>query len=145
MTTQCPQAMPGAVPLAGSTISRTLSQRIGMHHDTSLIDIIAVGLAVAFILGTLAQKVKLSPLVGYLLAGVCVGPFTPGFVADQTIANQLSELGVMLLMFGVGLHFSLDDLMEVKWIAVPGALAHWRRSWWPPCSAGRWRGAWAGR
>ncbi|MBV6828021.1 YbaL family putative K(+) efflux transporter [Xanthomonas euvesicatoria] len=94
-----------------------------MHHDTSLIDIIAVGLAVAFILGTLAQKVKLSPLVGYLLAGVCVGPFTPGFVADQTIANQLSELGVMLLMFGVGLHFSLDDLMEVKWIAVPGALA----------------------
>lgn len=123
MTTQCPQAMPGAVPLAGSTISRTLSQRIGMHHDTSLIDIIAVGLAVAFILGTLAQKVKLSPLVGYLLAGVCVGPFTPGFVADQTIANQLSELGVMLLMFGVGLHFSLDDLMEVKWIAVPGALA----------------------
>lgn len=123
MTTQCPQATPGAVPLAGSTISRTLSQRIGMHHDTSLIDIIAVGLAVAFILGTLAQKVKLSPLVGYLLAGVCVGPFTPGFVADQTIANQLSELGVMLLMFGVGLHFSLDDLMEVKWIAVPGALA----------------------
>ncbi len=102
---------------------RTLLQRIGMHHDTSLIDIIAVGLAVAFILGTLAQKVKLSPLVGYLLAGVCVGPFTPGFVADQTIANQLSELGVMLLMFGVGLHFSLDDLMEVKWIAVPGALA----------------------
>ncbi len=123
MSTQCPQATPGAVPLAGSTISRTLSQRIGMHHDTSLIDIIAVGLAVAFILGTLAQKVKLSPLVGYLLAGVCVGPFTPGFVADQTIANQLSELGVMLLMFGVGLHFSLDDLMEVKWIAVPGALA----------------------
>ncbi|MBB4130667.1 YbaL family putative K(+) efflux transporter [Xanthomonas sp. 3075] len=94
-----------------------------MHHDTSLIDIIAVGLAVAFVLGTLAQKVKLSPLVGYLLAGVCVGPFTPGFVADQTMANQLSELGVMLLMFGVGLHFSLDDLMEVKWIAVPGALA----------------------
>ncbi|MCC5046937.1 YbaL family putative K(+) efflux transporter [Xanthomonas campestris] len=113
-----------------------------MHHDTSLIDIIAVGLAVAFVLGTLAQKVKLSPLVGYLLAGVCVGPFTPGFVADQTIANQLSELGVMLLMFGVGLHFSLDDLMEVKWIAVPGALAQivvatllgWALAWsmgWP--------------
>ncbi|MCC4602647.1 YbaL family putative K(+) efflux transporter [Xanthomonas campestris] len=113
-----------------------------MHHDTSLIDIIAVGLAVAFILGTLAQKVKLSPLVGYLLAGVCVGPFTPGFVADQTMANQLSELGVMLLMFGVGLHFSLEDLMEVKWIAVPGALAQivvatllgWALAWsmgWP--------------
>ncbi|NHF64274.1 YbaL family putative K(+) efflux transporter [Xanthomonas hortorum] len=113
-----------------------------MHHDTSLIDIIAVGLAVAFVLGTLAQKVKLSPLVGYLLAGVCVGPFTPGFVADQTMANQLSELGVMLLMFGVGLHFSLDDLMEVKWIAIPGALAQivvatllgWALAWsmgWP--------------
>lgn len=113
-----------------------------MHHDTSLIDIIAVGLAVAFVLGTLAQKVKLSPLVGYLLAGVCVGPFTPGFVADQTMANQLSELGVMLLMFGGGLHFSLDDLMEVKWIAVPGALAQivvatllgWALAWsmgWP--------------
>ncbi|MFA1797562.1 YbaL family putative K(+) efflux transporter [Xanthomonas campestris pv. campestris] len=113
-----------------------------MHHDTSLIDIIAVGLAVAFVLGTLAQKVKLSPLVGYLLAGVCVRPFTPGFVADQTMANQLSELGVMLLMFGVGLHFSLDDLMEVKWIAVPGALAQivvatllgWALAWsmgWP--------------
>lgn len=113
-----------------------------MHHDTSLIDIIAVGLAVAFVLGTLAQEVKLSPLVGYLLAGVCVGPFTPGFVADQTMANQLSELGVMLLMFGVGLHFSLDDLMEVKWIAVPGALAQivvatllgWALAWsmgWP--------------
>ncbi|WP_076037019.1 YbaL family putative K(+) efflux transporter [Xanthomonas campestris] len=113
-----------------------------MHHDTSLIDIIAVGLAVAFVPGTLAQKVKLSPLVGYLLAGVCVGPFTPGFVADQTMANQLSELGVMLLMFGVGLHFSLDDLMEVKWIAVPGALAQivvatllgWALAWsmgWP--------------
>ncbi|WP_115560151.1 YbaL family putative K(+) efflux transporter [Xanthomonas arboricola] len=113
-----------------------------MHHDPSLIDIIAVGLAVAFILGTLAQKMKLSPLVGYLLAGVCVGPFTPGFVADQTMANQLSELGVMLLMFGVGLHFSLEDLMEVKWIAVPGALAQivvatllgWALAWsmgWP--------------
>ncbi|MCD7097456.1 YbaL family putative K(+) efflux transporter [Stenotrophomonas sp. MMGLT7] len=94
-----------------------------MHHDTSLIDIIAVGLAIAFVLGTLANKLKVSPLVGYLLAGVFVGPFTPGFVADQDLANQLSELGVMLLMFGVGLHFSLEDLMEVKWIAIPGAIA----------------------
>ncbi len=114
-----------------------------MHHDTSLIDIIAVGLAVAFLLGSLAHRLKLSPLVGYLVAGVCVGPFTPGFVADQQLANQLSELGVMLLMFGVGLHFSLDDLMEVKWIAIPGALAQivvatllgWALAWtlgWPP-------------
>lgn len=113
-----------------------------MHHDTSLIDIIAVGLALAFILGTLAHRIKLSPLVGYLVAGICVGPFTPGFVADQALANQLSELGVMLLMFGVGLHFSLEDLMEVKWIAIPGALAQiavatllgWGLAWsmgWP--------------
>ncbi|WP_196411562.1 cation:proton antiporter, partial [Xanthomonas translucens] len=113
-----------------------------MHHDTSLIDIIAVGLALAFVLGTLAHHIKLSPLVGYLVAGICVGPFTPGFVADQALANQLSELGVMLLMFGVGLHFSLEDLMEVKWIAIPGALAQiavatllgWGLAWsmgWP--------------
>ncbi|GHH49426.1 MULTISPECIES: YbaL family putative K(+) efflux transporter [Gammaproteobacteria] len=94
-----------------------------MHHDTSLIDIIAVGLAVAFVLGALANKLRLSPLVGYLIAGMVVGPFTPGFVADQDLANQLSELGVMLLMFGVGLHFSLEDLLEVKWIAIPGAVA----------------------
>ena len=94
-----------------------------MPHDTSLIDIVAVGLGLAFVLGAIANKLRLSPLVGYLLAGVAVGPFTPGFVADQEIANQLSEIGVMLLMFGVGLHFSLDDLLEVKWIAVPGALA----------------------
>ncbi len=113
-----------------------------MHHDTSLIDIIAVGLALAFVLGALAHRIKLSPLVGYLVAGICVGPFTPGFVADQALANQLSELGVMLLMFGVGLHFSLEDLMEVKWIAIPGALAQiavatllgWGLAWsmgWP--------------
>ena len=94
-----------------------------MPHDTSLIDIVAVGLGLAFVLGALAHKLRLSPLVGYLLAGIFVGPFTPGFVADPAIATQLSEIGVMLLMFGVGLHFSLDDLLEVKWIAVPGALA----------------------
>ncbi|AAF84939.1 Kef family K(+) transporter [Xylella fastidiosa] len=113
-----------------------------MHHDTSLIDIIAVGLSLAFVLGALAQRLKLSPLVGYLVAGICVGPFTPGFVADQQIANQLSELGVMLLMFGVGLHFSLEDLLEVKAIAIPGALVQiaaatllgWGLAWtmgWP--------------
>ena len=93
-----------------------------MHHDTSLIDIVAVGLGLAFVLGAIAHKLRLSPLVGYLLAGVVVGPFTPGFVADQELANQLSELGVMLLMFGVGLHFSLEDLLEVKAIAIPGAV-----------------------
>ncbi len=94
-----------------------------MHHDTDLINIVAIGLAVAFVLGAIAQKLKFSPLVGYLLAGMVVGPFTPGFVADQSLANQLSEIGVMLLMFGVGLHFSLADLLEVKAIAIPGAIA----------------------
>jgi CPA2 family monovalent cation:H+ antiporter-2 len=109
-----------------------------MHHDTSLIDIIAVGLAVAFVFGALANKLKLSPLVGYLVAGMVVGPFTPGFVADQHLATQLSELGVMLLMFGVGLHFSLADLMSVKKIAIPGAIVQiavatllgWGLAWW---------------
>ncbi|WP_225763064.1 YbaL family putative K(+) efflux transporter [Stenotrophomonas sp. Marseille-Q4652] len=94
-----------------------------MHHDTDLINIVAVGLGIAFILGALANRLRLSPLVGYLAAGVLVGPFTPGFVADQALANQLAELGVMLLMFGVGLHFSLKDLMSVKSIAIPGAVA----------------------
>ncbi|WP_313348252.1 YbaL family putative K(+) efflux transporter [Stenotrophomonas sp.] len=93
-----------------------------MHHDTDLINIVAVGLGLAFILGALANKLRLSPLVGYLVAGICVGPYTPGFVADGALANQLAELGVMLLMFGVGLHFSLKDLMAVKAIAIPGAV-----------------------
>ncbi|MCX7556975.1 Kef family K(+) transporter [Xanthomonadaceae bacterium JHOS43] len=93
-----------------------------MEHHTDLIDIVAIGLGLAFVLGFLANKLKLSPLVGYLLAGIIVGPHTPGFVGDADMAVQLSEIGVMLLMFGVGLHFSLDDLMEVKWIAIPGAV-----------------------
>ncbi|MDY0979330.1 YbaL family putative K(+) efflux transporter [Stenotrophomonas sp. CFBP8994] len=113
-----------------------------MHHDTDLINIVAVGLGLAFILGALANKLRLSPLVGYLVAGICVGPFTPGFVADQALANQLAEIGVMLLMFGVGLHFSLKDLMAVKAIAIPGAVGQilvatllgWGLAWlmgWP--------------
>src|SRR5215217_1355877 len=93
-----------------------------MPHHTPLIATIVAGLVVAFILGSLAQRLKLSPLVGYLLAGVIVGPFTPGFVADQGLASQLAEIGVVLLMFGVGLHFSLKDLLSVKAIAIPGAL-----------------------
>ena len=93
-----------------------------MPHHTSLIALLCVGFVVAFALGLLAQRLKLSPLVGYLLAGVIVGPFTPGFVADQTLAPQLAEVGVILLMFGVGLHFSLRDLLDVKHVAVPGAL-----------------------
>lgn len=80
------------------------------------------GLCLAFVFGALAQKLRISPLVGYLVAGVAVGPFTPGFVADQGLANELAEIGVILLMFGVGLHFSLKDLLSVRAIAVPGAL-----------------------
>src|SRR5688572_5767821 len=93
-----------------------------MHH-TSLIAILVAGFVLAFIFGALAQKLRLSPLVGYLLAGVVAGPFTPGFVGDQTLAPQLAEIGVILLMFGVGLHFSLRDLLDVKAIALPGAIA----------------------
>lgn len=93
-----------------------------MSDHTPLISTIVIGLSLAFLLGTLAQRLRLSPLVGYLLAGVVVGPYTPGFVADQTIADQLAEIGVILLMFGVGLHFSLKDLWAVRAIAVPGAV-----------------------
>ncbi|MDO8385976.1 MAG: YbaL family putative K(+) efflux transporter [Polaromonas sp.] len=109
-----------------------------MPHSVSLISTIAAGLGLALIFGFIAARLKLPSLVGYLLAGVLIGPFTPGFVADAAIASQLAEIGVMLLMFGVGLHFSLDDLLAVRKIAVPGAvvqmtvatalgmgLAHW--------------------
>ena len=92
-----------------------------MHHGP-LIAIIVAGLGLAFVFGALAQKLRISPLVGYLLAGVAAGPFTPGFVGDQNLANELAEIGVILLMFGVGLHFSLDDLLSVKAIAIPGAV-----------------------
>jgi CPA2 family monovalent cation:H+ antiporter-2 len=94
-----------------------------MPHHTSLIAILCVGFVLAFVFGLLAQRLRLSPLVGYLVAGIIAGPYTPGFVADQTLAPQLAEIGVILLMFGVGLHFSLKDLMEVRKIAIPGALA----------------------
>ncbi|MFH1600500.1 MAG: YbaL family putative K(+) efflux transporter [Pseudomonadota bacterium] len=113
-----------------------------MPHDTPLIALLAVGLVLAFVLGTLAHRLKLSPIVGYLLAGILVGPFTPGFVADPSLAMELSEIGVILLMFGVGLHFSVEDLLEVKAIAIPGAIVQiatatvlgWGLAWfmgWP--------------
>lgn len=92
-----------------------------MHH-TSLIAILVAGFVLAFIFGALAQRLRLSPLVGYLIAGIIAGPFTPGFVGDQTLAPQLAEIGVILLMFGVGLHFSMRDLLAVKAIALPGAV-----------------------
>ncbi|RDJ15354.1 YbaL family putative K(+) efflux transporter [Rhizobium grahamii] len=93
-----------------------------MPHDTPLISTIVGGLVLAFILGALANRLRLPPLVGYLIAGVLVGPHTPGYVADQDLAPELAEIGVILLMFGVGLHFSLKDLLSVRGIAVPGAI-----------------------
>ena len=94
-----------------------------MQHDIPLITTIVAGLVVAFIFGSIAHRLKMPPLVGYLLAGIAIGPFTPGFVGDVDLAQQLAEIGVILLMFGVGLHFSLKDLLAVKGIAIPGALA----------------------
>ncbi len=93
-----------------------------MPHSVALIHTIAVGLGLALLLGFLATRVRLPALVGYLLAGVAIGPYTPGFVADGAMASQLAEIGVMLLMFGVGLHFSLGDLLAVRKIALPGAI-----------------------
>ena len=93
-----------------------------MPHDVSLIATIAAGFGLAMVFGLIAARLKLPPLVGYLLAGIVVSPATPGFVADVGLAGQLAEIGVMLLMFGVGLHFSLADLMAVKKIALPGAV-----------------------
>ena len=93
-----------------------------MPHATELIAIIALGLVLAFVCGMLAQRLRLPPLVGYLLAGVLVGPYTPGFVGNSELAGQLAEIGVILLMFGVGLHFSIKDLMAVRAIALPGAI-----------------------
>ncbi|CAM2878283.1 cation:proton antiporter [Legionella worsleiensis] len=94
-----------------------------MHHSLPLITTIAMGFALALIFGLIAVRLKIPALVGYLLAGVAIGPFTPGLMADISIAQELAEIGVMLLMFGVGLHFSLSDLKRVRKIAIPGAIA----------------------
>ena len=91
-----------------------------MH--TPLITMLVVGLGLAFVLGAVANRLRLSPLVGYLVAGIVIGPFTPGYVADQAMARQLAEVGVILLMFGSGLHFSLADLLSVRKTAIPGAV-----------------------
>jgi CPA2 family monovalent cation:H+ antiporter-2 len=92
-----------------------------MPHDTALIVTIAAGLGLALVLGLVAVRLRLPPLVGYLLAGLAVGPYSPGFVADPALAQQLAEIGVILLMFGVGIHFSVGDLLAVRRIALPGA------------------------
>jgi CPA2 family monovalent cation:H+ antiporter-2 len=94
-----------------------------MPHETELISTIAVSLALAFAGGYVAFRLNLPPLVGYLLAGIVVGPFTPGFVADTKLAPELAEIGVILLMFGVGMHFSVRDLLAVRAVAIPGAVA----------------------
>ena len=111
-----------------------------MPHDTTLIGTIGAGLGVAFLMGALAQRLRISPIAGYLLAGILVGPFTPGFVADTGLAMQLAEIGVILLMFGVGLHFSLKDLLSVRKIAVPGAIAQIAVAWALGIMLGLWLG-----
>lgn len=93
-----------------------------MPHETKLIALVSAGFVLALAFGVLAAKVRLPPLLGYLLAGVAIGPFTPGFVADAGLASELAEIGVILLMFGVGLHFSIADLLKVRRIALPGAI-----------------------
>lgn len=93
-----------------------------MPHHTPLIGTVVAGLVIAFFMGAVAHRLRVSPIAGYLLAGVCVGPFTPGFVADAAVASELAEIGVILLMFGVGLHFSVRDLLAVRYVAIPGAI-----------------------
>jgi monovalent cation:H+ antiporter-2, CPA2 family len=93
-----------------------------MHHETVLIATVAMSFVLAFAFGFVAHRLRLPPLIGYLVAGIAAGPFTPGFVADSAMAGELAEIGVILLMFGVGLHFSAADLIAVRWIAVPGAI-----------------------
>jgi CPA2 family monovalent cation:H+ antiporter-2 len=93
-----------------------------MEHETTLIALLAVGFALAFAFGFVAARLRMPPLVGYLVAGIVIGPFTPGFVGDTETALELAEVGVMLLMFGVGMHFSIRDLLAVRRVGIPGAL-----------------------
>lgn len=98
-----------------------IEQRGELMHSYHLLEILAIGFGMALFFGYLAQRIRLSPIVGYLAAGFLIGPLTPGFVADPDLANNLAEAGIILLMFGVGLHFNTDDLMSVKGVAIPGA------------------------
>src|SRR5512142_1064558 len=91
-------------------------------HDLNVLMTFAAGLVGALVLGFIAHRLKLSPIVGYLLAGVAVGPFTPGFVANRAVAEQFAEIGVILLLFGIGLRFQLRELVAVWRVAIPGAL-----------------------
>jgi len=92
-------------------------------HEVDLILTLTGGLTAALVLGTITQQLRLSPIVGYLLAGIAVGPHTPGFAADISIAQELAEVGVILLLFGVGLNFHIRELLAVRRVAIPGALA----------------------
>jgi CPA2 family monovalent cation:H+ antiporter-2 len=104
-------------------------------HSYDLILTLSGGLTAALILGYLTQRIGLSPIVGYLLAGTLVGPHTPGFVADPHLAEQLAEIGVILLMFGVGLQFHIEELLAVRRVAIPGAIPRVRsRRRWARCS-----------
>src|SRR5438128_1952796 len=105
------------LPILAVCVNRSLRM-----HDLPLVTTMAAAFTAAWVLGLLTQKLKLSPIVGYLLAGIAIGPHTPGYVGDSGLASQLAELGVILLMFGVGLHFHLKDLLAVRSVAVPGAL-----------------------
>lgn len=93
-----------------------------MHHDMALVATVAISFVLAAACGYFADRLRLPPLVGYLFAGILMGPFTPGFTADTALATQLAEIGVILLMFGVGLHFSAADLIAVRGVAIPGAI-----------------------
>ena len=98
------------------------AHKVRMIYQTPLIATLVAALGLAFAFGTIANRLRLPSIIGYLIAGVVIGPFTPGFVADQMLAQQLAEVGVLLLMFGVGLHLSMEELLSVRTIAVPGAL-----------------------
>jgi CPA2 family monovalent cation:H+ antiporter-2 len=111
-----------------------------MGHETNLLTLLAAGLVLGFVLGAIALRLRLSPLVGYLVAGMLVGPFTPGFEADASLAMQLGEIGVVLLMFGVGLHFSIEDLREVRRVALPWALFPIAFACALAALVGRWEG-----
>ncbi|MBV9063427.1 MAG: cation:proton antiporter, partial [Alphaproteobacteria bacterium] len=91
-----------------------------MPHASPLVVILVAALGLAFVLGTIANRLRISPIVGYVLAGIAIGPFTPGYVADSGLTLQLADIGVILLMFGVGLHFSPSDLLSVRAIVLPG-------------------------
>ena len=130
-----------------------------MHHEATLISTIAIGFVLAFAFGYVADRLRLPPLVGYLVAGILIGPYTPGFVGDGELSQELAEVGVILLMFGVGLHFSASDLLAVRGIAIPGAVGQivlatllamgmcWFWGWisgpaWCSASAFRWPARW---